>query len=73
MHEHIFNHQHHERTNPMNTAASYLNWTPKTYEEAWQTIKRVEEVSTQTAMDFAQDRFPHLFQIFLETRPRGKA
>lgn len=54
----------------MNATAAYLNWTPKTYQEAWETIRRVEGVSTQHAMSLAQDRYPELFQRFLETCPR---
>ncbi len=54
------------------TAAKYLNWTPKTYEEAWQTLKRVEGLNTQAAMQQAQDRWPDLFQTFLDNCPRAR-
>ena len=47
-------------------------FTPRSYEEAWQTIKRIEHCSTADAMRLAQDRFPKLYQQFLDTCARGK-
>lgn len=43
-----------------------------TYQEAWQDIKRNENCSTQIAMNRAQDRYPKLYQAFLDSCPRSK-
>lgn len=42
------------------------------YEDAWRTIKAAERCSTQVAMGRAQDRYPKLYQQFLESCPRRR-
>lgn len=45
---------------------------PTTYFSAWQRIKREEHCSTVEAMRRAQDRFPELYEKFMEICPRLK-
>lgn len=46
--------------------------TFQTYDEAWRAIKADERCSTQEAMGRAQDRYPKLYQQFLDRCPRKK-